>query len=120
MAPENDSAERIMASMRVWNTIRCVYFTLLIVFLVPMMLENYVSWAQKPLWFQSTNDLYERVALTNLICCVVYCLFTIAADAFLYQMGRSVLNLIKKPQTAEKGICFMRVIFFTDVILQLL
>ena len=42
MAEENDSAERIMDSMRVWNRIRCVYFTILVSFMVPISFENYV------------------------------------------------------------------------------
>ena len=35
-------------------------------------------------------------------------------------MGHSVLNLMKKPRIAMKGIWFMRIIFFLDFILNIL
>jgi hypothetical protein len=35
-------------------------------------------------------------------------------------MGRNVLSLISRRETAEKGICFMRVIFVLDIYCQFL
>ena len=63
---ENDSAEKIMNGMRKWNNLRYAYFIFLIAFIIPTLFEQYVEWTQKPVSWQSKEDLYHRVAASNL------------------------------------------------------
>jgi hypothetical protein len=63
---ENDSAEKIMNGMRQWNNLRYAYFIFLVAFIIPTLFEQYVEWTQKPVSWQSKEDLYHRVAASNL------------------------------------------------------
>ena len=41
MDPDNDTREKIMKAIRLWNTLRCIYFTFLIIMATDVMMLSY-------------------------------------------------------------------------------
>ena len=87
MDPDNDTREKIMKAIRLWNTLRCIYFTFLIIMAADVMMLSYWQW--------SKHEWYHSIAISDTLASLIFYLFTICVDLYLFQMGCSVLDLIK-------------------------
>ena len=76
MDPENETREEIMKQIRVWNVLRAVYFTFLVLLAIDLMIESFMEW--------NTTERYREIGVSSLVSSLIFYVFTICVDFFLY------------------------------------